>query len=348
MMRGVDAIELKQALESHTAALAARGLEATRPEVGEPATLAQVTEVETRLGFPIPPTLREVFMTVTCGVRWDWRSSGDDRFDEPFGGIFGGGLDWSLAGLVDQHQGYQEWVEECFSNPDDPYDAVWHHKLGLSHVPNGDVIAVDLDPGQYGAIVYLSHDDGEGHGYVLAGSLGELLDRWVPLACPGPEDWQWLPFVPYDFGPIDPAGENGAAWRQLIGLSAARPRTPASVPDDALFDELVTRYRVRGGAPDTQRLALRALRVCSTDRAEAVIDLLDTTDAVIQGEAARTLGRWRWRPAVDDLKRVALTGSNSGRIQAMLALRTMPWDEATEAQEHLRGRLDESWHPYLR
>ncbi len=347
MMRCVDAAELRFALESHTAALAAGGLEVDPPEVGEPATHAEIDEVEARLGFPIPSTLREAFVSVARSVRWSWRSLHDDPFDGPFEGIFSGGLDWSLDGLVAGHHDYVDWVENCFSNPDDPYDAVWHRKLGFAHVPNGDIISVDLDPQQTGAIVYLSHDDGEGHGYVLADSLGDLLDRWVPLACPGPEDGQWLPFVPHDFGPIDPAGDNGSAWRQLIGLTAAPPRTPPITPDDELFDALVARYRAAGEALEVQHLALRALRVCSTDRAEVVIGLLDTDDMLVQVRAAQTLGRWRWRPAIDDLKRIALTGSNYGRIHAILALRRMPRNEAKVVLEDLRGRLDEPWLGFL-
>ncbi|MDP3208918.1 MAG: hypothetical protein Q8M65_07200, partial [Rhodoglobus sp.] len=276
----------------------------------------------------------------------NWRARCGD-FGPPFQELFRGGLDWSLRGLVDQHQGCREWVDQCFSDPSHPYDAIWHRKLGFARVPNGDMLAFDLDPRRSGAIVYLSHDDGGGHGYVLAASLIELLDRWVPLACPGPEDWQWLPFVPFGEGPIDPAGENGVAWRKLMGLTAAPPCTPASAPDDALFDQLVVRYRAGQGAPAATTLALRALRVCSTDRAEEVIGLLDSPDPGVQEGAARLLGSWRLRPAVAALKRVALTGSHNGRIAAMSALRQMPWEEAKEARASLRTLLDANWHPYL-
>jgi len=44
------------------------------------------------------------------------------------------------------------------------------------------MLAVDLDPDRSGVIAYLSHGDGEGHGCVLALSLTDLLDRWMPLA----------------------------------------------------------------------------------------------------------------------------------------------------------------------
>lgn len=94
---------------------------------------------------------------------------------------------------------------------------MWHDKLAISEVGNGDFLAVDLDPAAAGAIVYLSHDDGEGHGHRLAADLTDLVDRWAPLAFAGQEDWQWLPFTA-DGGPIDPTCEAAHQWRALLGL----------------------------------------------------------------------------------------------------------------------------------
>jgi hypothetical protein len=48
-----------------------------------------------------------------------------------------------------------------FPNPADPYDCVWHEKLAVLDVPNGDLIAIDLEPSAQGSVVYLSHDGGE-------------------------------------------------------------------------------------------------------------------------------------------------------------------------------------------
>ena len=60
------------------------------------------------------------------------------------------------------------WVENCFTNEEDEYDAVWYNKLGFMNVPNGDVIAFDIKESEINpSVVYLSHDDGEGHGYIL-------------------------------------------------------------------------------------------------------------------------------------------------------------------------------------
>ena len=41
-------------------------------------------------------------------------------------------------------------------------------KLGFMNIPNGDVIAFDMKESEINpSVVYLSHDDGEGHGYIL-------------------------------------------------------------------------------------------------------------------------------------------------------------------------------------
>jgi pimeloyl-ACP methyl ester carboxylesterase len=113
----------------------------------------------------------------------------------------------------------RSWVEEVFPDPSDPYDAVWHDKLAYADVGNGDLLALDLGREANGAVVYLSHDDGEGHGYRLASDFADLLRRWVPLACAGGEDWQWLPFTTSPTSEIDPNGANGLLWRNALGLT---------------------------------------------------------------------------------------------------------------------------------
>jgi len=83
---------------------------------------------------------------------------------------------------------------------------------------NGDIIALHLDGDGSAPVAYLSHDDGEGHGRVLGWSVLDFLDRWTLLGCPGPEDWQMLPFMHPDAPYLDPEGENARAWRAWMGL----------------------------------------------------------------------------------------------------------------------------------
>jgi hypothetical protein len=87
-------------------------------------------------------------------------------------------------------------------------------------IPNGDYLGIDLSAGHHGEVVYLSHDDGDGHGYVLGADILDFLRRWTMLGCPGPEDWQWLPFTPSETSMLEPNGAAARKWRKLLGLEA--------------------------------------------------------------------------------------------------------------------------------
>ncbi len=69
-----------------------------------------------------------------------------------------------------------------------PYNVVWHGKLAFHDVPSGDQLAFDLNEPS-NPVVYLSHDDGEGHGYRLGNDFIDFVERWSMVGCTGPEDW---------------------------------------------------------------------------------------------------------------------------------------------------------------
>lgn len=180
--------------------------------IEEPASEDELVEIEHRLGIPIPPTLRDFAGSVSRRIYFSW--SLPDEFDLPdnLDEIFGGGIDFDISKLPYHEKSRADWQKECFPNPEDSYDVVWHDKVGFHHIPNGDSLGVAPD----GRIVYLSHDDGEGHGYTMAQSFPDLLSRWLPLGCPGPEDWQWLPFVTNSSSGIVPESESAKAWMTAI------------------------------------------------------------------------------------------------------------------------------------
>jgi hypothetical protein len=142
----------------------------------------------------------------------------DVRFDPPFKSNFSGDLHWSLDFTREFEHARRAWVDEVFSDPSDPYDAVWHNKLAFADIGNGDLLALELDTQATGAVVDLSHDEGEGHGYRLASDFADLLRRWTPLACTGGEDWQWLPFTTSPMSGIDPNSPNGLLRQDTLGL----------------------------------------------------------------------------------------------------------------------------------
>lgn len=68
--------------------------------------------------------------------------------------------------------------------------------MGFMNVPNGDVIAFDMKESEINpSVVYLSHDDGEGHGYILGKDFNTYLEQLLLVGACGNEDWQMLPFA---------------------------------------------------------------------------------------------------------------------------------------------------------
>lgn len=107
---------------------------------------------------------------------------------------------------------------EVFPDVNNEYDSVWHNKLGLMEVGNGDYIAFDLSVPNDPPVVYLSHDDGEGHGYILGKNFIDFMNRWTRIGCVGCEDWQLLPFIEGAESGILPDCENAIKWREYLGV----------------------------------------------------------------------------------------------------------------------------------
>lgn len=190
---------------------------APRFTVAPPATEGQVRRIEGILNSKIPSGLRRVILSYSCRVDISWQLPDDERPPEPFHQIFSGECRWDLENLPALQKTYEDWTTNCFSNKDNPYDAIWHGKFPIAEVGNGDMIGIDLDQA-VGSVVYLSHDDGQGHGYRLGCTFADFLDRFTQVGCPGFEDWQWLPFTDSNCSLINPIGPNAVAWRQWFGL----------------------------------------------------------------------------------------------------------------------------------
>ncbi len=198
------AMHLQRRLHFVLEALSNQGFDSRPLVFRPPASEAELVEVERQLGIALPSSLRDVLAFVSAHVEFRWFAPKDTRFPEPFHQNFSGDMHWSLPLLVQYAQDKQQWIETVFKNPDDPYDRVWHNKLAYHEVGNGDYLAIDLGLGSPGSVVYLSHDDGQGHGHILVASFADLLERWAPLGCPGAENWQWLPFTNALTGPDQP------------------------------------------------------------------------------------------------------------------------------------------------
>jgi hypothetical protein len=177
-----------------------------------PASETALTGIEKELGRPLPFELRQFAATVSRRITFRWNLPEEFKLPQPLRQIFGGGLDYGVSRIPEHEKGRAGWQAECFPDANDPYDKVWHDKLAFHDVKNGDYLGFDPD----GRVVYLSHDDGQGHGYVMASSFPDLLARWVPLGCPGPEDWQWLPFVSSPLSGVLPDSVNATHWLRVV------------------------------------------------------------------------------------------------------------------------------------
>lgn len=205
-----------------------------------PAMEAELLAAEKALGASLPPGLRAFFSDYSG--RLEFFAYLNDSFCRTLPGalrgIFCASLRLGVAEVVAVERSRRAWVERCFSDAAAPYDRVWHGKLGLLRVANGDIVALDLCDGQPDhSVVYLSHDDGEGHGCLLGRSFAAFLENYAAVGLCGEEDWQMLPFIPDATTGICPDCDNAVFYRKLVcgvgGVCARR-----LVPKVSLSSEL--------------------------------------------------------------------------------------------------------------
>ena len=191
--------------------------------IEKPATEDEIKAVEAKLGYTLPPHFREVLLENTAHLEFGWDI--DDIIDEEdislpdkLAEIFRGKLLFGLDLLLDYEEDRQDWEGEVYPNSDKEYDRVWHNKMSFFRVGNGDYIAIELEPENYGKVVYLSHDGSENHGLYIADNFKEFLMNYAAVGCTGGEDWQWEPFYTKGKG-IDPTSKNAKTWYKVLGIN---------------------------------------------------------------------------------------------------------------------------------
>ena len=191
--------------------------------IEKPATEEEVKAVEAKLGYTLPPHFREVLLENTAHLEFWWDI--DDIIDEEdislpdkLAEIFRGKLLFGLDLLLDYEEDRQDWEGDAYPNSDKEYDRVWHNKMSFFQVGNGDYIAIELEPENYGKVVYLSHDGNVNHGLYIADNFKEFLMNYAAVGCTGGEDWQWEPFYTKGKG-IDPTSKNAKTWYKVLGIN---------------------------------------------------------------------------------------------------------------------------------
>lgn len=181
------------------------------------ATEKEVKEAEAELGVSLPEEIRSFFLDYSKSLQFDAKLPNELELPEELREIFYAYILLSLDEVVKAEACRKGWVENCFGDESDEYDRVWHKKLGIMTVGNGDVIALDIEKNPANpSVVYLSHDDGEGHGAILGTSFFHYLTAIAEIGFCGNEDWQMLPFMENMEDGINPECENAKMYKKLL------------------------------------------------------------------------------------------------------------------------------------
>lgn len=177
--------------------------------------LNEIEQTELALGRPLPDSLRSFFLEHSKHIDISWQFP--DNKPESFPNW--GRCNLSLPKTVELFGIYQKWISNCFSDPENEEDLIWHNKFPIQEVGNGDLLAMELIGEKQGSIVYLSHDGCDSHGWVLAPDLVSFLNVWGSLGFPGPESWEMEPFIGGPEGYLDLNSKEAKSWLTWLGES---------------------------------------------------------------------------------------------------------------------------------
>lgn len=185
----------------------------------EPATESEIKQIEEQIGMPLPKDLREFFLHFSKECELSVFLPEDFKLPAELRNIFSACFIISLDEVTVAEASRKGWIENCFPDENDEYDRIWHNKLGIMTVGNGDVIALDIGENpENPSVIYLSHDDGEGHGYILGETFSKYFESLLFVGACGNEDWQMLPFCDDKKSGINPDCKNAETYRKLIRL----------------------------------------------------------------------------------------------------------------------------------
>jgi hypothetical protein len=182
-------------------------------------SISEIEEIERELGILYPTEFKTILTKYSSSVMLNWQIEHEETEGE-FRQVFcGGGWGqlWDFEILRENYDGYMGWVTECFPNPEDEYDRIWHNKVPILRVPNGDMIVLDtFEKKENCPVIYLSHDGSDFHGHRLGENFIDFISRWSNIGCVGTEDWQYEPFYDYENMTLKDSGEVIARWKKWL------------------------------------------------------------------------------------------------------------------------------------
>jgi len=196
-----------------------KGCESSKLNIGLPSTMEEIENIESRLGKNLPKSFRRVLTEFSSNVDIYWFLPHNKMPIGALKGICSGDCEWNTLELLALEECRKGWVEDCFPNPDDSYDSVWHNKLAFQSIMNGDMLALDLTVLDDSPVVYLSHDGGDFHGTILGNNFIDFIDRWSLLGFAGAEYWKFEPFIAPSTIGLDPFCKNATRWQKWFNLT---------------------------------------------------------------------------------------------------------------------------------
>jgi hypothetical protein len=186
-----------------------------------PASEAKVRDVEAQLGFGIPSSFRRVLTGYASALSIAWQLPDDGEPSDSLPDIYAGELFWDLHNLPALEKRRSEWARNVFPDPNRAYDRVWYRKLAFKVEPDdGNLVTIDLEFDD-GPVVYVDHEDGPYHGWLLGRNFEDYVDRMSLVGCP----LEYVFSKREDEYP-DPYSKEARNWRAWFGLNV--------VPDEQL------------------------------------------------------------------------------------------------------------------
>ncbi|MBR3421282.1 MAG: SMI1/KNR4 family protein [Ruminococcus sp.] len=182
---------------------------------------ASIKAVEEHIGITLPKQLRDFFLHFSENFEMYAFLPHEfcDNLPKELKGIFAAQYVISVEEVESNEMIRRDWVTECFPDEEYEYDKVWHNKLGIIDVGNGDIISLDIGSNPDNPpVVYLSHDGDDSNGIILGKDFDTFLMNLIMCGGCGMEDWQMMPFISDSNNGIDPKCENAVAFRKIIGF----------------------------------------------------------------------------------------------------------------------------------